>query len=409
MGSKRTSAARRAVLRALQMGCALALLTACAGEDDDAEAPGAGTGGDRDGGSFRAPDGGDAARADSAAPGCEAPPPGEDLGPAPSGFEARAIAAPVHRYFGIRVVDADSGEPLAGARLETTYRSVHVSDANGAVAFYEPGLMGRGDSFSASYPGYEAPEDALGIRGVRLVASEGESGEIALARVGSAPPPEVSSDLESRLLAGPVPGPDACFAIRVVDAAIGRGVPLVRLRAAGEELWSDSQGYVAYCNPDGLGSQLEFEVWSHGYHRAAGPLVRLDVRAGQSAEIELARDNVAERLYRVTGIGIYRDSVLLGRSTPIEQPLVNGLVAGQDTVQATVYDGALFWLWATPIARAIRSATSARPERARASPRGCRPSTASICATSWTIRASRARWRRQRPFPETVASPGSGA
>jgi len=57
------------------------------------------------------------------------------------------------------------------------------------------------------------------------------------------------------------------------------------------------------------------------------------------------RENLAERLYRVTGGGIYRSSVLLGREVPLASPVINGLVLGQDSVFSVVHRGALFWIW----------------------------------------------------------------
>src|SRR5690606_37982173 len=66
---------------------------------------------------------------------------------------------------------------------------------------------------------------------------------------------------------------------------------------------------------------------------------------GGSAEIKLTRVNIAERLYRITGAGIYRDTVRLGEKAPIEEPLLNAEVTGQDSVLATMYKGELFWVW----------------------------------------------------------------
>ena len=57
------------------------------------------------------------------------------------------------------------------------------------------------------------------------------------------------------------------------------------------------------------------------------------------AVIALERLDVAERLYRVTGAGLYRDSVRLGLEVPIRHPLVNAGVAGQDSVQTVLYRG----------------------------------------------------------------------
>lgn len=61
--------------------------------------------------------------------------------------------------------------------------------------------------------------------------------------------------------------------------------------------------------------------------------------------IEMNRVNIAERLYRITGQGIYRDSMLLGLGAPIQEPLINGLVMGQDSVQTITYKDKLYWFW----------------------------------------------------------------
>ncbi len=54
---------------------------------------------------------------------------------------------------------------------------------------------------------------------------------------------------------------------------------------------------------------------------------------------------MAERLYRVTGEGIYRDSILVGQAPPLRHPLLNGKVVGQDTVLSIPYRGKLYWFW----------------------------------------------------------------
>jgi hypothetical protein len=54
---------------------------------------------------------------------------------------------------------------------------------------------------------------------------------------------------------------------------------------------------------------------------------------------------IAERLYRLTGEGIYRDSVIAGLPVPAREPLLNAQVLGQDTVSAAVYRGRIFWIW----------------------------------------------------------------
>ena len=144
--------------------------------------------------------------------------------------------------------------------------------------------------------------------------------------------------------------PSALFAIRVVDAETGRGVPLVELETVNHlRFYTDSNGTVAFREPGLMGRQIFLHVRSHGYEYPKDSFgyrgVRLKTTPGTEAVLKLKRLNIAERLYRVTGAGIYRDSRLLGRSAPIEQPLLNGMVFGSDSVVTAVYRGKLHWFW----------------------------------------------------------------
>jgi hypothetical protein len=135
------------------------------------------------------------------------------------------------------------------------------------------------------------------------------------------------------------------FQITVVDRATGRGVPMVELRTSNAvSRYTDSQGHIAWNEPGLMDRPVYFEVRSHGYWYGAGGLQLTTIRGGK-ARIEIDRVNIAERLYRVTGQGIYRDSVLLGLPVPLREPVLNAEVMGQDTVLATPYKGRIFWLW----------------------------------------------------------------
>jgi hypothetical protein len=140
------------------------------------------------------------------------------------------------------------------------------------------------------------------------------------------------------------------FAIRVVDQDTGRGVPLVELKTTNEvKHYTDSNGFVAFLEPGLMGQEVFFHVKSHGYEYPKDGFgyrgARLKPVAGGKAIVKIKRVNVAERLYRVTGQGVYRHSILLGESVPTEQPSLNGQVTGQDTVMTAVYRGKIFWLW----------------------------------------------------------------
>ena len=156
--------------------------------------------------------------------------------------------------------------------------------------------------------------------------------------------------LSSNLLAGPATGTNLYFKIRVVDAETGRGVPLVELKTTSQQrFYTDSAGVVAFNEPGLMGHEVWFRVWSHGYEFPKDGFgnagVRLKVEAGHSAEIKLKRVNIAERLYRITGAGIYRDTVLLDEAAPITEPVLNGDVVGQDTSVPAVYHGSIHWFW----------------------------------------------------------------
>src|SRR5262249_43175040 len=135
-----------------------------------------------------------------------------------------------------------------------------------------------------------------------------------------------------------------------VDEATGRGVPLVELATVNHLRYvTDSQGLVAFDEPGLMDQTVFFQVRSHGYEFPADGFgfrgAALKVAGGGSATLKFRRLNLAERLYRVTGGGIYRDSVLLGRPTPIREPLLNAQVLGSDSVQNAVYRGRLYWFW----------------------------------------------------------------
>ncbi len=110
---------------------------------------------------------------------------------------------------------------------------------------------------------------------------------------------------------------------------------------------TDSNGFAAIDDPQLEGRRIFFYVRGHGYLFPAdgfGSTGRaLDVRKDTRAELKVERLNIAERLYRITGEGIYRDTEMLGLPRPF--PPHNGQVAGQDSVQTASYGGRIHWLW----------------------------------------------------------------
>ena len=206
------------------------------------------------------------------------------------------------------------------------------------------------------------------------------------------------------------------FRIQVVDEATGRGVPLVELRTVNQIRYvTDSNGVVAFDEPGLLNRKVFFFVTSHGYEAAKDNFGyrgrALVVKQGGSARLGVLRLNIAERLYRITGAGIYRDSTLTGDRIPIREPLLNGLVLGQDSVINALYRDKIHWFWGDtnrpdyPLGNFhVPGATSERPGQG-----GLIPMKASTSATSSTRGDSPSRPRRFRAmvrpgFPDSSSS-----
>lgn len=140
------------------------------------------------------------------------------------------------------------------------------------------------------------------------------------------------------------------FGIQVLDEQTGRGVPLIELRTVNDiRLVTDSAGWAAFDEPGLMDREVHFTVSGPGYEFRKDGFgfrgIRLKTTPGTTAAIKIKRVNIAERLCRLTGQGIYRDSTLLGRDAPLPAANLNGGVLGQDSVQAVPYRGKLFWLW----------------------------------------------------------------
>ena len=139
------------------------------------------------------------------------------------------------------------------------------------------------------------------------------------------------------------------FVIEVVDALTKRGVPLVELETIAHQRYvTDSAGLVALDDLDLMDRKVFFHVRSHGYQFAKDGFgfegQALQATAGRKVTLEIKRRNLAERLYRSTGSGIYVDSVRAGLVSR-ETPLVSGDVVGCDSVMTALYNDKLYWFW----------------------------------------------------------------
>src|SRR5262249_10018681 len=134
------------------------------------------------------------------------------------------------------------------------------------------------------------------------------------------------------------------FAIQVVDDKTDRGVPMVELQTtSGVRFYTDSNGWIALAEPGFLNQKVWFSIEAHGYEFPVDGFgcrgVSLETKPGGTAQLKIKRINIAERLYRITGQGIYRDTELLGRKPPIAEPMLNAQVTGQDGILTATYRG----------------------------------------------------------------------
>jgi hypothetical protein len=197
------------------------------------------------------------------------------------------LAPASHAFFKIEVLDSATLAPVTGATLTLRNGVSYLSDTNGLVAFYEPGLMSTMVFFAPSHPAYVVASDPLGTGGQAFLTKEGGSGQLLMNMVASVPSPP-SDDSQTALLAAPVPPPSSCFGLRAIDRLTRRGIPLVLLRTLEETFVSDSQGFVADCRADHAAKLVTFAASSDGYSLASGS-TSLQVTPGPGAVCERDR------------------------------------------------------------------------------------------------------------------------
>ena len=140
------------------------------------------------------------------------------------------------------------------------------------------------------------------------------------------------------------------FRITVVDQNTGRGVPCVCLRTVDHvEYWTDSAGEVAFYEQELMGRTVFFYVQTYGYTFRTNGFgfagVQLAAKPGGHEVLKVRRDNIAERIYRCTGEGIYRDSELLGLRAPAVCEDGKEPVVGQDGGLMLPFRGKFMWSW----------------------------------------------------------------
>ena len=134
--------------------------------------------------------------------------------------------------------------------------------------------------------------------------------------------------------------------IEVVEKGSGWPVPLIELRTTNDARFiTDNAGLIAFDLPELMGRDTWFDIFGHGYEVPADGFgsrgVRLRPEPGKTCRVEVTRTNIAKRLGRATGSGIFAESQKLGRELDWRD---QGLM-GCDSVQNAVHRGKLFWAW----------------------------------------------------------------
>lgn len=150
-----------------------------------------------------------------------------------------------------------------------------------------------------------------------------------------------------------------CFhTIKVVDKDTGRGVPCVNFTTTNLiSQYSDSNGVIAFHEPGLMGSLVWFSVAADGYlFESKDPFrfigLQINVSCNGKTIVPVKRLQIAQRLYRITGEGIYRDSYLanepvrgIDETTIYKKFLLNTQIMGQDSVHTAIYRKRYFWIW----------------------------------------------------------------
>lgn len=140
--------------------------------------------------------------------------------------------------------------------------------------------------------------------------------------------------------------------IKVVDEETGRGIPAVGLFAKFKRFYTDSNGIIAFWEPgieervsevrtDDHTFRFYLDVTGYEFNQPFG--FGVDLKGGNTQIVTIPRTMIAERLYRVTGQGIYEDSYLVGADIPIDEPLLNGKKMGGGVTSTAVFNDKVHW------------------------------------------------------------------
>lgn len=134
--------------------------------------------------------------------------------------------------------------------------------------------------------------------------------------------------------------------VEVVEKGSGWPVPLVELRTTHQMRFiTDNAGLIALDAPELMDRQVWFDVIGHGYEVRKDGLgmrgVRLTPEPGKTLRVEVRRVNIAKRIGRITGAGLFAESQKLGEHLDWKDSGIHGC----DSVQNALHRGCLFWAW----------------------------------------------------------------
>jgi hypothetical protein len=134
--------------------------------------------------------------------------------------------------------------------------------------------------------------------------------------------------------------------VNVIDKDNKWPVPLVELRTTGEQRFvSDNAGVIALDSPDLMGRESWFTVIGHGYEVPKDGFgyrgVNLTPVPGKTLTVEVTRTNIAKRVGRLTGGGLFAEAQKCGEAKDWK----DSDIVGCDSVQTAVLGDRRLWLW----------------------------------------------------------------
>ena len=136
------------------------------------------------------------------------------------------------------------------------------------------------------------------------------------------------------------------FRITVLDKTTDQPVPLVELRTTNLlRFVTDNAGVIAFDAPELMNRETWLDVLGHGYEVPADGFgmrgFRIKPQPDTSIVVKVERKNIAQRLGRLTGSGLFAESQKLGEFVDWKE----STIVGCDSVQMTEYRGRAFWNW----------------------------------------------------------------